>query len=124
MLKRRSDGILQNDYLGVEMIRVIGFYRWQDGAHFDHAYYNGEHMQMTKNALAPHGLLRLESDRYLSNKPPVAGDIIAASNAYFATAEVAQAAMAAVGSALMADVPRYTNLRPEIRLSVVTLQPE
>jgi hypothetical protein len=35
------------------MIRVIGFYRWSDGANFDHEYYNGEHMRLTKEALTP-----------------------------------------------------------------------
>ncbi|MCX7219464.1 MAG: EthD family reductase [Burkholderiales bacterium] len=106
------------------MIRVIGFYRWQEGAHFDDAYYNGAHMHLTQQALSPHGLLRLESDRYLSNKAPLVGEIIAASNAYFATVEEAQAAMAAVGAILMADLAQYTNLRPEIRMSVVTVQPD
>jgi uncharacterized protein (TIGR02118 family) len=105
------------------MIRVIGFYRWLDGANFDHDYYNSEHMRLTKNALTPHGLIRLESDRYISPKPPVTGEIIAASNAYFPSVEIAQAAMAAVGAVLMADVPRYTNLKPEIQLSYVTSQP-
>ena len=104
------------------MIRVIGFYRWSEDAHFDHKYYNSEHMHLTNNLLVPHGLLRLESDRYISSKPPVSGEIIAASNAYFASLEIAQAAMEAVGAVLMADVTRYTNLKPEIRLSVVTIQ--
>ena len=105
------------------MIRVIGFYRWLEGANFDHDYYNTEHMRLTKEALTPHGLIRLESDRYISSKPPVTGEIIAASYAYFPSVEIAQAAMTAVGAVLMADVARYTNLKPEIRLSYVTIHP-
>jgi uncharacterized protein (TIGR02118 family) len=105
---------------GGKMIRVIGFYRWTDGANFNHDYYNAEHMRLTKETLTPHGLLRLESDRFITAKPLVAGQIIAASNAYFPSMEVAQAALAAAGAMLMADVPRYTNLKPEIQLSVVT----
>ncbi|WP_445147022.1 EthD family reductase [Dyella sp. Tek66A03] len=105
------------------MIRVIGFYRWKDGATFDHDYYNSAHMRLTKQALSPHGLLRLESDRYVSAKSPVAGDIIAASNAYFPSIEVAQSALAAAGAALTADLSNYTNLTPELRLSVVTDHP-
>lgn len=102
------------------MIRVIGFYRWIEGANFNHEYYNAEHMRLTQNALAPHGLLRLESDRYISTRPPLAGEIIAASNAYFPSLEIAQAAMTVAGAALIADVPNYTNLKPEIRLCIVT----
>ncbi|MDE2430671.1 MAG: EthD family reductase [Burkholderiales bacterium] len=104
------------------MIRVIGFYRWKEGANFNHEYYRSEHMRLTKEALLPHGLLRLESDQYLSKRTPVEGEIIAASNAYFPSIDVAQAAMAAAGAALMSDVPNYTNLQPEIRLSIVTTQ--
>jgi uncharacterized protein (TIGR02118 family) len=102
------------------MIRVIGLYRWALDAQFDHDYYNSEHMRLTKQLLAPHGLIRLESDRYLSSKPPIVGEVVAASNAYFATVEAAQAALAAAGSSLMADVPKYTNLKPEIRVTMVT----
>ncbi|GAC1651670.1 MAG: hypothetical protein NVS9B15_11990 [Acidobacteriaceae bacterium] len=102
------------------MIRVTGLYRWSDGATFDHEYYNSEHMRITKEALKPHGLLRLESDRFIFSEPSVPGEIIAASNAYFPSVVVAQVALAAAGAVLMADVPKYTNLKPEIRLSAVT----
>ncbi len=102
------------------MIRVIGFYRWMEGANFNHEYYDAEHMRLTQETLAPHGLLRLESDRYISTRPPLTGEIIAASNAYFPSIEIAQAAMMLVGATLMADVPNYTNLKPEIRLCIVT----
>ncbi len=96
------------------MLRVIGFYRWSEGATFDHEYYNSKHMRLTQRLLAPHGLVRLESDRYLLSASPVSGQIIAASNAYFSSESSAQAAMAAAGSALMADVANYTDLKPEL----------
>jgi uncharacterized protein (TIGR02118 family) len=102
------------------VIRVIGFYRWKEGAAFDHEYYCSTHMKLTRELLQPLGLIRLESDRYLSPKPPREGDVIAASNAYFETPEAAQAAMASAGAQLMSDVPKYTNLAPEIRMAVVT----
>jgi uncharacterized protein (TIGR02118 family) len=102
------------------MIRITGFYRWEDGASFNHEYYDKEHMRITKDALSPLGLMRLESDRFLAGKPRVAGEIIAATNAYFPSLEVAQKAMAAAGAVLLADVPNYTSLKPELRFSVVT----
>ncbi len=102
------------------MIRVTGFYRWQEGASFDHEYYHKQHMELTREQLAPFGLLRLESDTFLNGKPIVVGEIIAASYAYFESVEKAQAAMAAAGPALLRDVPTYTTLKPELRLSVVT----
>src|SRR4051812_24930409 len=102
------------------MIRVVGFYRWEDGAHFNHEYYNSEHMRVTREALASHGLIRLESDRYLSAKDPEPGQIIAATNAYFPTLEIAQSAMAAAALTLMENVPKYTNLKPQMHIADVS----
>jgi len=102
------------------MVRVIGLYRWLDGATFDHEYYNSKHMQLTLKLLSPRGLVRLESDRYLAAAPPIAGDIIAASNAYFPSIEAARAALTAAGGELMADVPKYTTLRPQLHFVAVT----
>jgi uncharacterized protein (TIGR02118 family) len=102
------------------MVRVIGLYKWLEGASFDHDYYNKEHMEFAKEKLLPYGLIHLESDQYLSAMPPQPGDIIAATNAYFESPEKAQAAIAAVGNDLMLDVPKYTNIRPELKMSLVT----
>jgi uncharacterized protein (TIGR02118 family) len=102
------------------MIRVTGFYRWKDGASFDHEYYNKEHMRITKDLLSPHGLMRLESDRFVGSNPPVTGAIVAATNAYFPSIEVAQRALAASGAALLADVANYTNIKPDMQFSIVT----
>lgn len=104
------------------MIRVTGLYIWQEGASFDHEYYNGRHMELTKELLLPHGLIRLESDRFLLAKAPRPGDIVAASYAYFETADMAQRAMGIVGQALLQDVPNYTTLLPDIKMSAVTTQ--
>ena len=102
------------------MIRVVGFYRWVDGATFDHEYYNSEHMRLTRELLGPRGLLRLESDRYLSGAPPVAGEIIAASHAYFPSMDIARSAVAAAAGALMTDVAKYTSLKPELLFAEVS----
>ncbi len=102
------------------MIRVTGFYRWVEGARFDHAYFNSEHGRITREALSSLGLLRLESDQFLLPNTPHVGEIVATTNAYFPDLQTAQAALATAGSVLMADVPNYTNLTPEIRLSRVS----
>lgn len=102
------------------MIRVTGIYRWDDGAHFDHAYYSTEHMCVAKDALLPHGLVRLESDRFFSQDAPVKGQIIAATHAYFPTLEIAQAAMSMAAQTLMENVPKYTSLTPQMHISEVT----
>lgn len=102
------------------MIKVTGLYYWEEGAHFDRTYYHGEHMQITKGALAPHGLVRLESERCLSLSVPVPGQVIAATSTYFPDLETAQAAMTAAGPVLTADLAKYTSLKPGIHFSEVT----
>ena len=102
------------------MIRVTGFYVWREGASFNHEYYNGKHMDLTKELLLSHGLIRLESDQFLLAERPKPGDIVAASHAYFETPAIAQKAMAIVGQDLLKDVPNYTTLLPDIKMSKIT----
>lgn len=98
------------------MIKVFGIYRWEDGAKFDHEYYNTSHMEITKEALKNHGLVRLESDSFILDKEHNTGDIIAASNADFKDIDSAVKAMKEVGQVLLSDLPNYTTLKPDIKL--------
>lgn len=104
------------------MVKIIGNYRWFDGATFNHAYYQQEHMQLTRQLLTPLGLQRLESDKTLSGTPLKAGQVVASSNAYFDSLPAAQAALAQTGATLIADVANYTNIRPELHISEVAQQ--
>jgi uncharacterized protein (TIGR02118 family) len=101
------------------MIRVIGVYRWVEGASFNHDYYNSTHMQITRELLSPFGLVKLESDRFIIAASPQPGAIIAASHAYFPSLEIARHAVASTGAALMTDVAKYTNLKPELSFAIV-----
>lgn len=101
----------------ITLAKVTGIYRWFDGAHFDADYYRSEHARLTWALLQPMGLLRFEADCAVAGTAPRPGTIVAASNAYFASLAEAQAAVAAAGAKLAADLPRYTDIRPELRLS-------
>ncbi len=99
--------------------KVTAIYRWTDGAHFDHQYYQTTHAKLALETLKPVGLLRFESEETVLSAPPAQGTIVAASNAYFASLADAQAALAKAGPALGADLPKYTNIRPTLHLSQV-----
>jgi uncharacterized protein (TIGR02118 family) len=101
------------------MVRVTAFYRWRDGAAFDHEYYVARHMTLARDLLKPLGLRRLESDRVIAT-PTQVGDLVAATHAYFDGIPEARGALAAVGKTLLDDVPHYTTLVPEITFSIVT----
>jgi hypothetical protein len=68
---------------------------------------------------APLGLLRFEADGTDGTTEPRPGEIIATSNADFASVAVARAALASAGAALAADIPRYINIRPVLHVSDV-----
>ena len=95
------------------MIKITAVYRWREGATFDHDYYHCEHMRIAREALEPLGLLRLESDRVLHPGEPRPGQVVALTNAFFESLPQAQAAARQSAPALMADIPRYTNIQPE-----------
>lgn len=104
---------------GTKIAKITGIYRWVQGAHFDHEYYEGKHASLTWQLLRPLGLLRFECDRVAISEERVPGAIIATSNAYFLTLAAAQAAAAAAGRQLAADIPAYTSIRPELHFSEV-----
>jgi uncharacterized protein (TIGR02118 family) len=97
----------------LSMIKITALYRWREGAQFNHDYYHSEHMRIAREALAPHGLLRLESDRVLYPGEPRPGQVVALTNAFFADMQQAQAAAKQTAAALMADIPNYTDIQPE-----------
>lgn len=99
------------------MIRITGTYVWRDGARFEHDIYQHEHMALTRELLGPLGLTRLEAERFVLPKGPRVGEPVAATNAYFASLEQAQAALAQAGAQLAAHVVRYTDLQPQLRIS-------
>jgi len=95
------------------MIKIAAVYRWREGARFDHDYYHGEHMRIAREALAPLGLVRLESDRVLYPGEPRPGQVVALTNAFFESLPQAQAAARQSMAVLMADIPHYTDIQPE-----------
>lgn len=102
------------------LTKITAQYRWFEGASFDHAYYASEHMKITRDSLRGLGLIRLESERVLGPATIPAGSIVAATSAYFPDLASAQAALAAAGSVLQADLVNYTNIRPEMRMAQVS----
>lgn len=101
--------------------KVTVNYRWIEGAHFNHAYYGAQHMQLALKLLLPLGVVRLETNRTALLKEPTPGTIIASSTVYFTDLVAAQAALASAGATLMEDVPNYSNIRPEAHVSEVAI---
>lgn len=101
--------------------KVVGVYRWKDNARFDHMYYETQHARLTVALLQPLGLLRFEADRTARGAAPQSGDIVAMSNAYFASIDDARQALKEAGAALGADLVNYTDLRPSLHVAEVSV---
>jgi len=99
------------------MIRITVSYPRTEGAAFDHAYYHAQHRQLLLDRLAAHGLRAVEMDRCLADGAGGPPPIVAAAHLMFDSLEGFQAGMAAHGREIMADVGRYTALRPDIVVS-------
>ena len=101
------------------MIRVTVSYPAGEGAAFDHTYYHAQHRALLMERLASFGLQRVEMDRCLADGAGGPPPIVAAAHLVFTSLEGFQSGMAAHGRDIMADVARYTALRPDIVISEV-----
>ena len=80
-------------------------------------------MRITRAALQPLGLVRLESDRVHYPGEPRSGQIVALTNAFFSDLKQAQTAAKATMAELSADIPNYTNIQPDSYFAQVLEHP-
>ena len=99
------------------MIRVTVSYPATAGATFDHAYYESRHRELVQSLMGPHGLVRVEMDRGLSDGSGKPAPVVAAAHLLFPDMESFQAAMGVAGKAVNADIRNYTNIVPSILIS-------
>lgn len=103
------------------MFKVSVMYPNAAGATFDHAYYRERHMPMVAATLGT-ALVRYTVDKGLAGGAPGAPPAFLASCAlYLESLEPFQAVMATHGAAIMADIPNYTNVAPQIEIAEVVV---
>jgi uncharacterized protein (TIGR02118 family) len=106
----------------VSMIRVTVLYPNEPGKRFDHAYYAGKHLPLVMERLKGSGMLRYEVDKGLAGGGPGApAPFIAACHLYFNAAADFQKGIGAHGGEIMADIPNYTDISPQIQISEVVV---
>ena len=97
------------------MVRLAIVYPNGEGKRFDVTYYIERHMAGAKQMLAPYGLTRVEVDR-----PLEAGAIACIGYFYFETLDGLRRGMDARGPELIADVPNYTDIAPQLYAGEIT----
>ncbi len=90
------------------------------GARFDEQYYLTKHMPMVAKRLAPHGMNGWAVDKGIAGFAPGApADYVIQAQLTFDSLEGLQAGMAAESAAILADIPNYTDLQPQIQINQV-----
>ena len=99
------------------MIRVSVLY--PPSSKFDQDYYINNHMKMVAEKCGP-ALIRFEVDKGLQGAMPGSpAPYAAAGHLYFNSVPEFAAAFAPHAGAIMADLPNYTDSRPEIQISEI-----
>ena len=102
------------------MIRLAALYPNKAGARFDRKYYTETHMKLAEEKLKPFGLLRIEVDKGVSGlNADAPAPFLVVGTLVFKSLEDLQKGLAAHGEELMADIPNYTDIQPEIQISEI-----
>lgn len=103
------------------MVCVSVFYPYAPDKKFDRGYYLEKHMPLVMNRLRGSGLIRYEVDKGLAGgEPGSPPPFVATARLYFNTLEEFQQGFGAHGSELVADIPNYTDIEPQVQVSEMT----
>ena len=103
------------------MIKVSVFYPHQPGASFDMSYYCNQHMPMVRRLLGS-AAKSIAVEQGLSGGAPGAPPLYAAlGHVYFDSLPEFIEVWAQHSAQIIADIPNYTNLQPQLQISEVKL---
>lgn len=103
------------------MIKVSVMYPYSAGCRFDHDYYRDRHMPMLRDKMGEH-CLRYAIDRGVAGATPGADPaFVAMCHIYCTSLEAFNAGFGPSAKAIMADVPNYTDIRPQMQVSEVVV---
>jgi uncharacterized protein (TIGR02118 family) len=103
------------------MIKISVMYPNGPDARFDDVYYREQHMPMVQKLMGEH-LQYYTVDRALSPGAPASNTpYIAMGHLFCDSLEAFQAGFGPHTQDIMADIPNYTNQKPEIQISEVVV---
>ena len=104
------------------MIKVTVLYPNEEGKKFDHGYWTTTHLNLVQSLLGPMGLVNGEMEKGISGTDPNApAPFVAIAHLYFNTVEELHEAFIANASVIMADIPNYTEIKPQFQISETLL---
>ena len=101
------------------MIKVSVLYPNGDGKSFDFEYYINSHVPLVSKTLGD-ALKDASYDKGLGGgAPDTTAPYVAVANLYFESMESFQQSFADGASTLMADLPNFTNIEPQVQINEV-----
>jgi uncharacterized protein (TIGR02118 family) len=97
------------------MQRVTVLYPNKDGAHFDFDYYMQKHIPMVEGLTGN----RIEVRRGLSSASGATAPFVCVATIQVNSLDEFQAVFAKHGAAIMADIPKYTDIEPFVQFDEV-----
>lgn len=101
------------------MIRISALYPNEAGSRFDIADYMTRHEPLAREMLSPFGLVEIRSTTGVANLDGTPPTFWAISELMFASRDQFDAAMAACGEKIFADIPNYTSVTPILQISTM-----
>jgi uncharacterized protein (TIGR02118 family) len=102
------------------MIRMMVSYPNKPGARFDVDYYLNNHCPMVMNRLGPYGMKSWSVDQGMAGFAPGSpAEYLIQAHINFEILEGLQAGMAAEAPGILADIPNYTDLQPQIQINQI-----
>ena len=101
------------------MIRVTALYRNAEGKHFDFDYYVNTHLPLARKRLSEFGLQKAEVLRGIEATDGGPAPYVCIALVEFSSLEGLKRGMEAHMEELLADVPNYTNIEPEIQINEI-----
>jgi uncharacterized protein (TIGR02118 family) len=103
------------------VIKVSVLYPKQEGSRFDMDYYCATHMPLAQKLLAPAIKGIAVEQGICGNTPDSAPTCAAMGHLLFESVEAFLAAFVPNATALVDDIPNYTNVQPTIKISEVKI---
>ena len=103
------------------MIKVSVLYPKQEGSRFDMDYYCATHMPLAQKLLAPAIKGIAVEQGICGNTPDSPPTYAAMGHLLFESVEAFLAAFVPNATALVDDIPNYTNVQPTIQISEVKI---
>jgi uncharacterized protein (TIGR02118 family) len=103
------------------MLKVSVMYANTPGSKFDHDYYANSHMPMCRRKFGDACKSYTVDKGIAGGAPGAPAPYVAMCHFYFDSIEAFQGAFGPHAKEIMADIPNYTNLAPQIQISEVVV---